>query len=112
MHKQPVRVGFRRFISITQASSTLRMAYSTLRYRCFSTTQRMDNYEALNPIRNRPKKRVKGVVVVARGRRFESIAVAAAFYGVSPSTIRSRIMDESQTSYFLWDEKNKREVCY
>lgn len=112
MHKQPVRVGLRRFISITQASSTLRMAYSTLRYRCISHTERMENYEMERPIRNRPNKRVKGVVVVARGRRFESIVVAAAFYGVSPKTIRNRIMDESQTSYFLWDEKNKREICY
>lgn len=110
MRKQPVRVGMRRFKSITTACQASNLPYSTLRYRCFAESESMRNYEVERPLQNGRNKRVKGVVVIAKGRRVPSYAVAAAFYGVSINTIRARVMSDSYTSYYLWDTRINQEV--
>lgn len=110
MRKQPVTVANRRFDSMKEAARAKNLHPATLRYRCYSETERMRPFKIVRPKVNRPNKRAKGVIVVAGGRRFKSFVGAAFFYGVSDSTIRARCASDRYTSYYLWDTIRNCEV--
>ncbi len=99
--KQPVNINGRHFTSLVTAASTHRCAASTVHYRVYSDDPRWRGWKLVKPRLNRRKARVAGVVVIARGRRFNSYVQAGFMLGMHPTQVRARVMDDSYTSYYL-----------
>ncbi len=103
MRKQAVRIGSRKFHSMTQARIDTGVALSTISYRCHAKTSRMESYQLLAPIQPNRKKIKKGVMVVAGGLRFLTLAAAAYRLNITATEVRRRIKSDRYTSYFCYN---------
>lgn len=95
-----VRINGVEYPSVNQAAAALGQTVNMVYGRCKSQEESFKYYEFLDVKPTRAHQRVKGVEVVANGRRYKTVKAAAEAEGVHSMTISRRLNNKRNADYY------------